>query len=60
MKLYVRSVSGGKIPVNEETIIGFSDSMDYIISKRDIINGQIVDLDNKIDKLKKKMEKSET
>ena len=48
MKLYVKDISGNRIPVNEDTIDGFRDNIELIVAKINIIQNKIVAIDNKI------------
>ena len=56
MKIYVQSEDGTRISVNEHTIVNFEDNMEYIITKRNMLHDQIVDLDNQIGKLEDKVQ----
>ena len=47
-----------KIPVNENTIVGFHENAEYLVTKRRLFSNQLSDIDKKISALKKKVETS--
>ncbi len=57
MKLRVRAEDGSEVPVNEKTLIGFVDNMDYIITKRKITENELVMVDKKIKEIEKRLNK---
>lgn len=57
MKLHVIDKSGNRIPVNEKTIEGFKDNINYITAKINIVNSKISQLDNKINSYKRTQKK---
>lgn len=60
MKLFVQAPDKSNVPVNQQTLVGFVDSNEYIISKRKLINEQIVNIDRKINTLKSRLESEQT
>lgn len=57
MKLFVRANDGTEIPVNEDTIVGYLDNVDYLIAKRQLISDQLTSIDNKIKTLERLQDK---
>ena len=57
MKLFVRADDGTQIPVNENTIVGYLDNVDYLIAKRQLISDQLTSIDNKIKTLERLQDK---
>ncbi len=57
MKLHVIDKSGNRIPVNEKTIEGFKDNINYITAKINIVNSRISQIDNKINSYKQTQKK---
>jgi len=51
---------GVEIPVNQDTLVGFQDSAEYLIAKRRLVTNQLADIDRKIEVLKKHQEDSNT
>jgi hypothetical protein len=60
MKLFVLANDGTEIPVNENTIVGYLDSMDYLIAKRQRKSSQLVSLDNRIKSLERRQNAEST
>ncbi len=50
----VTTPDGFVIPVNEDTVLGFNDQMDYLIEKRKLLTRDILDLNKAIDRIFKK------
>lgn len=57
MKLHVIDDNGNRIPVNEKTIEGFKDNINYITAKINIVNSKISNIDKKISSYKQKQTK---
>jgi len=57
MQIRVISASGEEIPVNEDTIVGFKDDVEYLTAKRKLLAEELTRLDGKINNLKKSLEK---
>lgn len=57
MKLHVVDNNGNKIPVNEKTIDGFRDNINFITAKINIINSKIAFFENKIKTYKRSQKK---
>ncbi|MDR2408151.1 MAG: hypothetical protein LBE13_08575, partial [Bacteroidales bacterium] len=61
MQLRVLSpVSKEEVPVNEDTLIDFKDNVDYLITKRKMIEGEVANLDKKINTLLQQQKKENT
>jgi hypothetical protein len=60
MQLRVVSPTGEEIHVNENTLIGFKDDVDYLIAKRKMIESQLVNIDKKIGSLERQLNKENT
>ena len=58
MKLHVIDENGNRIPVNEKTIEGFKDNVNYIAAKINIVNSKISNLDKMIQTYKHKQIKN--
>ena len=58
MKLHVIDENGNRIPVNEKTIEGFRDNVNYIAAKINIVNSKISNLDKMIQTYKHKQIKN--
>ena len=58
--LRVVSSKGEEIPVNENTIVGYKDDIEYLITKRKMIEARIVAIDRKIATLNREHEKEDT
>ena len=57
-QLRVRSLTTDEeIPVNENTIIGFRDDMEYLITKRKMVEAQLADIDSRIANLRQQQSK---
>lgn len=59
MKIRVKSPSGDEIPVNQNTIIGFTDNMEILLAKRRMIVTQLSTLQQKISQLNMGLYKQE-
>lgn len=57
MKLHVIDDKGNRIPVNEKTIEGFKDNINYVTAKINIINSKISIIDKKIINFKNRQRK---
>lgn len=57
MKLHVIDDNGNRIPVNEKTIEGFKDNINYITAKINIVNAKISNIDKKIKSYRQKQTK---
>lgn len=57
MKLHVIDEKGNRIPVNEKTIVGFKDNINYVTAKINIINSKISIIDKKIINYKNRQKK---
>lgn len=57
MKLLVRSDTGIEIPVNESTIVGFLDNVEFLATKRKMVADQVAQIDRKIKSLNHRHEK---
>ena len=57
MQIYVVDKNGEHIPVNEKTIYGFKDNINYITAKKNIIKNKIAQLDNQINNLLQRYKK---
>ena len=57
MKLHVIDDNGNRIPVNEKTIEGFKDNINYITAKINIVNSKISNIDKRINEYKQKQTK---
>jgi hypothetical protein len=55
--LRVKAMSGEEVPVNKNTLIGYSDTADRLVAKQKIIFEQISAIDRKIDTLKAQQDK---
>lgn len=52
MSLKVKAPNGDEIPVNKDTVIGLSDNMNFLFSRRRLLVSQISKLNNKITQLR--------
>lgn len=50
----VISPDGSIIPVDEKTVVGFNDQMNYLIEKRKLLSREVVNLDKAIDEVSRK------
>lgn len=57
MKLLVRTPEGDTIPVTEDNIVGLSDAINILISKRKNTSGKLADITKRIERLKQEREK---
>lgn len=57
MQIYVLDKNGNHIPVNEKTILGFKDNINFITAKINIVKNRISQIDAKIANLKKEINK---
>ena len=58
--LMVQTPDGEKIPVNKDTLIGYTDTADLLIAKQKIIFEQLATIDRKIDTLKNQQDEDLT
>lgn len=59
-RLRVKTPDGNEIPVNKDTLVGYSDMSHLLIAKQKIISDQLAMIDKKIHQLKAKQTKDET
>lgn len=60
MKLTVQSPSSGEeIPVTRDTLVGFTDNNEFLITRRELLAAELEDLNRKIASLEKKKGKEE-
>ncbi|MDR2941061.1 MAG: hypothetical protein LBV17_00520 [Treponema sp.] len=50
--------NGIEIPVNQNTLVGFQENAEYLVTKRRLVANQLAEIDKKIDKLKESQENS--
>jgi hypothetical protein len=59
-RLVVEDKEGHRIPVNEDTLVDFRDTTEYLIAKRKIVHNQFVEIDRKIKVLEQRRQQQET
>lgn len=59
-KLRVRAPDGTEIPVNRDTLVGYSDTANLLVAKQKIIYEQLAEIDRRIHNLKVKQDKEST
>lgn len=57
LKLIVQSSTGEEIPVTESTLIGYSDNSELLVARREILAGQIDQINRQIKLIKGQMKK---
>jgi len=60
MKIMVCLPGGEKIPVDETTIVGFNDDVEYLNAKRKMVELQVSQIDKKIENFQKEKNKENT
>lgn len=58
MKLLVRTPEGDTIPVTEDNIVGLSDAINILISKRKNTSGRLAEITKRLERLKQEREKA--
>lgn len=59
MKIRVKGPNGDEIPVNKNTIIGFSDNMEFLLEKMKMVTSKLSTVQKKISELNKGLYKQE-
>lgn len=60
MKLFAQAPNGETVPVNEQTLVGFSENMEYIITKRKLVSAELAEPDRKIQSMEKHLQQEGT